>query len=341
MLVALAGGVGAARFLRGLVDVVDPTDVVAVVNTGDDDHFHGLHVSPDLDSVTYTLADANNLETGWGLAGETFATMDAIDRYGAPTWFRLGDRDLATHLFRTEALRGGATLTDATARIAAAWGVRSTLLPMSDDRIATRITVARDGGIPEMSDRERGIPGSSESWPERPGAKGTESGTVELAMQEWFVRERAEPPVVSVRFDGAEDSRPAPGVLEAIDAADTIVVCPSNPVISIGPILAVPGVRDALVRRRDRVVGVSPIIGGRPVRGPADRLMGPLGIEVSCVGVARAYRDFCAALVIDGTDATHASAVDALGVRSVVADTLMRDARVAAALARDTLAAVA
>ena len=311
MLVALAGGVGAARFLRGLVDVVDPTDVTVVVNTGDDDHFHGLHVSPDLDSVTYTLADANNLETGWGLAGETFATMDALDRYGAPTWFRLGDRDLATHLFRTEALRTGATLSEATARIGAAWGVRSALLPMSDDPIATRITVARDGR------------------------------TEELAMQEWFVRERAEPPVVSVRFDGADDARPAPGVLEAIAAADTIVVCPSNPVISIGPILAVPGIREALVARRDRVVGVSPIIGGRPVRGPADRLMGPLGIEVSCIGVARAYRDFCAALVIDGTDAAHASAVDAVGVRAVVADTLMRDARVAAALARDTLAAVA
>jgi LPPG:FO 2-phospho-L-lactate transferase len=311
MLVALAGGVGAARFLRGLVDVVDPADVTVVVNTGDDDRFHGLHVSPDLDSVTYTLADANNPETGWGLAGETFTTMDALDRYGAPTWFRLGDRDLATHLFRTEQLRGGATLTDATARIAAAWGVRSALLPMTDDPVATRITVARDGAA------------------------------IELPMQEWFVRERAEPPVLSVRFEGADAAQPAPGVLAAIDTADTIVVCPSNPVISIAPILAVPGIREALVRRRDRVVGVSPIIGGRPVRGPADRLMGPLGIEVSCVGVAHAYRDFCSALVIDSTDAQHASAVDAVGVRAVVADTLMRDARIAAALARDTLAAVA
>lgn len=311
MLVALAGGVGAARFLRGLVDVVDPAAVTVIGNTGDDDRFHGLYVSPDLDSVTYTLADANNPETGWGLAGETFTTMDALDRYGAPTWFRLGDRDLATHLFRTDQLRRGATLSATTACITAAWGVRSTLLPMTDDPVATRITVAR----------------------------GTE--TLELAMQEWFVRERAEPPVVSVRFAGADTARPAPGVLAAIEAADTIVVCPSNPVISIGPILAVSGIRDALVRRRDRVVGVSPIIGGRPVRGPADRLMGPLGIEVSCVGVAKAYRDFCSVLVIDSTDAQHANAVDAVGVRAVVADTLMRDARVAATLARDTLAAVA
>ncbi|HZP31484.1 MAG TPA: 2-phospho-L-lactate transferase [Acidimicrobiia bacterium] len=312
MLTALAGGVGAARFLRGLVEVVDPGAVTAVVNTGDDDEFHGLWVSPDLDSVTYTLADAHNPETGWGLAGETFRTIGALERYGVPTWFRLGDRDLATHLYRTQRLRAGATLTEATAEIAAAWGLRSRLLPMTDDRVATRITVREPSGH-----------------------------EVELAMQEWFVRHRAEPPVVAVRFEGAERARPAPGVLEALESAETIVVCPSNPVISIGPVLAVPGIRDVLVRRRDRVVGVSPIVGGRPVKGPADRLMGPLGIDVSCIGVARAYRDFCSTLVIDATDAADAPAVDALGVRAVVADTLMRDARVAAALAREALAAVA
>jgi LPPG:FO 2-phospho-L-lactate transferase len=323
MLAALAGGVGAARFLRGLVDVVDPADVTVVVNTGDDDEFHGLWVSPDLDSVTYTLADAHNPETGWGLAGETFTTMAALDRYGAPTWFRLGDRDLATHLYRTERLRSGATLTETTAEIAAAWGLACRLLPMTDERVATRITV-----------REPRADGSG---------VGSEPAMqeVELAMQEWFVQRRAEPPVVGVRFDGAERARPAPGVLDALEAADTIVVCPSNPVISIGPVLAVPGIRDVLVRRRDRVVGVSPIVGGRPVKGPADRLMGPLGIDESCVGVARAYREFCSTLVIDATDAADAAAVDALGVRAVVADTLMRDARVAAALAREALAAVA
>jgi LPPG:FO 2-phospho-L-lactate transferase len=312
MLTALAGGVGAARFLRGLVDVVDASELTVVVNTGDDDEFHGLHVSPDLDSVTYTLADANNPETGWGLAGETFATMDAIERYGAPTWFRLGDRDLATHLFRTERLRAGESLSEVTGRITRSWDLRARILPMSDDPVATRITVRRDDGSAE-----------------------------ELAMQEWFVRERAESAVVSVRFDGAADARPAPGVLAALQDAETILVCPSNPVISIGPILAVPGVREALVRRRDRVVGVSPIIGGRPVKGPADRLMGPLGIEVSCVGVAHAYRDYCSTLVIDAADASHAPEIEALGVHAVVTDTLMRDARVAAALARDTLAAVA
>jgi LPPG:FO 2-phospho-L-lactate transferase len=312
VLVALAGGVGAARFLRGLVQIVSPDDVTIVVNTGDDDWFHGLLVCPDLDTVTYTLAGAENPETGWGLTGETFVAMAALERYGLPTWFRLGDRDLATHLYRGERLRAGATLSTIAAEIAGAWGVRSRLLPMSDDRVATRIdTRAADGSVSE------------------------------LRMQEWFVRERAEPPVVAVRFEGVARSTPAPGVLDALETADTVIVCPSNPVISIGPILAVPGVRDALRRRRDRVVGVSPIIAGAPVKGPADRLMAPLGMEVSCVGVARVYRDFCAALVIDARDAARTGEVEALGMRAVVADTLMRDARVAAALARHTLDAVA
>jgi len=312
VLAALAGGVGAARFLRGLVQVVAPEDITVVVNTGDDDWFHGLLVCPDLDTVTYTLAGAENPDTGWGLAGETFAAMDALDRYGAPTWFRLGDRDLATHLYRDERLRSGAPLSTIAAEIAAAWGVRSQLLPMSDDRVATRIDVrAGDGSV------------------------------TELRMQEWFVRERAEPQVAAVHFEGVDGAAAAPGVLETLASAETIVVCPSNPVISIGPILAVPGVRDALRRRRDRVVGVSPIIAGAPVKGPADRLMDPLGMEVSCVGVARAYRDFCSALVIDAGDAARAAEVEALGVHAVATDTLMRDARVAAALARNTLDAVA
>jgi LPPG:FO 2-phospho-L-lactate transferase len=312
VLVALAGGVGAARFLRGLVQVVPPGDITVIVNTGDDDWFHGLLVCPDLDTVTYTLAGVENPETGWGLTNETFATMTALERYGLPTWFRLGDRDLATHLYRSERLRAGASLSRIAAEIGNAWGVASRLLPMSDDPVGTRIDVrAPDGSVSEAR------------------------------MQEWFVRDRAEPPVVAVRFEGAERARPAPSVLEAIDGAEKIVVCPSNPVISIGPIVAVPGVREALRRRRDHVVGVSPIIAGAPVKGPADRLMAPLGMEVSCVGVARAYRDFCSALVIDAGDAGRAAEVEALGTRAVVADTLMRDARVAAALARHTLDAVA
>jgi LPPG:FO 2-phospho-L-lactate transferase len=304
--------VGAARFLRGLVRVVPPADVCAIVNTADDETFYGLYVSPDLDSVTYTLAGASNPAQGWGLEGETFATLDALDRFGLPTWFRLGDRDLATHLYRSVRLDAGLSLSAVTREISAAWGVETHLVPMTDDRVQTRITVTGDDG-----------------------------GTRELAMQEWFVRERSEPPVVSVHFDGAARAAPAPGVLDALSAADTIVICPSNPIISIGPILAVPGIRDALVARRDRVVAVSPIVGGAPVKGPADRLMAPLGVDVSCVGVAQAYRDFAGTLVIDAVDRDRAGDVDALGVRAVVADTIMASPEIAAALARETLASVA
>ncbi|MEO6468022.1 MAG: 2-phospho-L-lactate transferase, partial [Acidimicrobiia bacterium] len=298
--------------LRGLVRVVDPASVTVIVNTADDDRFHGLNVSPDLDTVTYTLAGAEHPEQGWGLAGETFTAMDALDRYGADTWFRLGDHDLATHLYRTRRLDEGATLTEVTAEITAAWRVVPRVVPMSDDRVATRVTVRRPNGELEV-----------------------------LAMQEWFVRERSNPPVVAVDFAGASVARPGPDVLRALEDAETILVCPSNPVISIRPILAVPGIRDALIRRRERVVGVSPIIAGAPVKGPADRLMDPLGIEVSCVGVARAYAEFCGTLVIDSGDALRAAEVEAAGMRVVVADTLMRDARVAAALAQHTLDAVA
>jgi LPPG:FO 2-phospho-L-lactate transferase len=312
VLATLAGGVGAARFLAGLIRVVPADDVVAIVNTGDDDEFHGLHVAPDLDSVTYTLAGASNTVQGWGLEGETFATLDALARYDVPTWFRLGDKDLATHLYRTQRLRAGAPLSEVTREIATAWSIHAHLLPMTDDPVRTRITVRRDDGATE-----------------------------ELAMQRWFVGERAEPPVVGVRFEGADAARPAPGALEALRRADAIVICPSNPVISIGPILAVPGIRDLLVERRERVVAVSPIVGGAPVKGPADRLMAPLGIDVSCVGVARTYAEICSTLVIDAVDADRASEVEAAGVHAVVTDTMMRSPEIAAALAAETLAAVA
>jgi LPPG:FO 2-phospho-L-lactate transferase len=312
MLAALAGGVGAARFLNGLVRAVPPHDVVAIVNTADDEQFHGLHVSPDLDSVTYTLAGASNRAQGWGLEGETFTVLEALRRFDVDTWFGLGDQDLATHLFRTQRLDAGVPLSAVTDEIARAWGVEVRLLPMTDDPVRTRIEV-RD-------------------------ADGT---TRELAMQEWFVRERAEPPVAAVRFAGAAACRPGPGVLDAIRTGETVLICPSNPVISIGPILAVPGIRDALRDRRDRVVAVSPIVGGAPVKGPADRLMRPLGMEVSCVGVARAYAEFCHTLVIDAVDAEHAAAVEAEGVHALVADTMMHSPEIAANLARRALAAVA
>jgi len=311
VLAALAGGVGAARFLRGLVRVVPPHDVTAIVNVADDEEFHGLHVSPDLDSVTYTLAGASDDVQGWGLAGETFTVLDALDRFDVPTWFRLGDRDLATHLFRTVRLRAGEPLSAVTAQVAAAFAVRTRLLPVTDDRVSTRIAV------------------------EGP------SGTVELAMQEWFVRDRARPAVRAVRFEGASDALPAPGVLEALRTATAVIVCPSNPVISIDPILAIPGVREALRTRRDRVVGISPIVGGAPVKGPADKLMRPLGIDVSCVGVAAHYADFCGTFVIDATDADRRAEVEEQGVRAVVTDTIMQSPEIAAALAERALHAVA
>jgi LPPG:FO 2-phospho-L-lactate transferase len=307
MFVALAGGVGAARFLQGLVRVIPPEHVVVVGNTGDDEVFHGLHVSPDLDTVTYTLAGAVNPDTGWGLAGDTFRALETLARYGVPTWFRLGDADLATHLYRTDRLRSGATLSEVTAEIALAWGLKSRVLPMTDDRVATRIEV------------------------EGP------AGPLVMAMQEWFVRERAEPVVRAVRFEGTEEAEPAPGVLAALEEADGILLCPSNPVISIGPILALPGVRRVLASRRARVVGVSPIIHGATVRGPADRLMAGLGMEVSCVGVASTYADICGTLLVDALDAGRAPELEGLGVRPVVTPILMRDAAGAERLARAVL----
>jgi LPPG:FO 2-phospho-L-lactate transferase len=309
---ALAGGVGAARFLRGLVRAVPATDVVVVGNTGDDEVFHGLHVSPDLDTVTYTLAGAVG-PTGWGLADDTFRTLEAYARYGEPTWFRLGDADLATHLYRTSRLREGATLTEVTAEITLAWGVKARLLPMTDDRVATMIdTLPRDDWAP-----------------------------VSMAMQEWFVRERAQPLVAGVRFEGAAAARPGPAVLDSLAEADAVVLCPSNPVISIGPILALPGVRDVLRARRDNVVGVSPIIKGATVKGPADRLMAAAGIEVSCAGVASIYADICGTLLVDESDADRVADVEAHGVRAAVAPILMRDADGAAELARRALDLVA
>lgn len=307
-IVVLAGGVGAARFLRGLVHQVDPNEVIVIGNTGDDEIVHGLHISPDLDTVTYTLGNAVNPEAGWGLAGDTFHCMDALDRYGMPTWFRLGDNDLATHLYRSERLAAGSTLSEVTAEIATAWGIGVRLLPMSDDRVATRLEVADDG---------------ESRW---------------LAMQEWFVRERTQPSVTKVEFVGSDAARPAPEVIAAIEEAAAIVICPSNPVLSIFPILSVPGIKEALVRRRVHVVAISPIIRGGTVKGPADRVMRSLGMEASCVGVARAYSDICSRLIIDTLDATHANAVSAVGLEPMVMETLMDDLSAATALAGAAIA---
>jgi LPPG:FO 2-phospho-L-lactate transferase len=304
----LAGGVGAARFLAGLVQVVHPSDVVAVVNVADDLELHGLHVSPDLDTVTYTLAGQVDGERGWGLVGETWQAMEVLGRYGGTTWFNLGDRDLGTHLYRTQRLHDGAPLSTVTAEVARAWALALAVLPVTDDRVRTRVTLPDEGGI-------------------------------EVGFQEYFVQRHHAVPVSAVRFEGAEAARPGPGVLDAIAGGDPVVIAPSNPIVSIGPVLAVPGVRQAVEAARDRVVAVSPIIAGAALKGPADRLLTELGHEASVVGVARLYAPLAATLVVDEADAALAPAVEAEGVACVVAPTIMRGPAEAAALARVVLAA--
>ncbi len=306
MICALAGGVGAARFLRGLVEVVPPETVTAVVNTGDDTVLHGLHVSPDLDTVLYTLAGEVNPDTGWGLAGETWRVMESLERLGGITWFRLGDRDLATHCYRTQRLSEGAALHEVTAELCRAFEVGVHLLPMSDDPVRTHLRLL-DGP--------------------------------EVPFQEYFVRLRHEVAVAEVRFEGASAARPAPGVVAALEASDLVVVCPSNPVVSIGPVLAVPGLADRLRAARDRVVAVSPIVAGAALKGPADRLMRELGLDASVVGVARLYRDWVGTLVVDEADAALRDEVEAEGVRCLVAPTVMSSLERSAGLARAVVGA--
>ena len=307
MLVALAGGVGGARLLSGLVQVVDPAEVTAVVNTGDDMTLHGLHISPDIDTVVYTLAGVHNRSTGWGVATESWNVMDELERLGGETWFRLVDRDLATHLYRTQRLGEGARLHEVTTELARARGVEVRVLPMSDDAVRTRLVLAESAG-------------------------GVAAGT-EVAFQHYFVGLRHAVTVSSVRFDGVAEASPAPGVLDAIGEAEAVVVCPSNPVVSIGPILAVPGVRKALVARREQVVAVSPIVAGAALKGPADRLLVELGHESTVVGVARLHAEWVGTLVIDERDAHLKDAVEAQGVRAVVAPTIMSSPQVAGSLA--------
>ena len=305
MLAALAGGVGAARFLRGLVDVHPPGDVTAIVNTGDDVLLHGLHISPDVDTVIYTLSDDVNPETGWGLRDETWRVMDELQQRGGLTWFRLGDRDLATHLYRTQRLADGAPLSTVTSELARSRGLALRVLPMSDDRVETRVVVAGQ----------------------------------DIGFQEYFVHRQHAVAIDRVRFAGVEAASPAPGVLEAIASAAAVIVCPSNPIVSIGPILSVDGVRDAIAARRDHTVAVSPIVAGAALKGPADRMMSELGMEPSVVGVARLYAPIATTLVVDVADADRASEVEAEGMACVVTRTIMSGPAEAAALAREVLKA--
>ena len=311
--VALAGGTGAGKFLRGMVRIVPGDDLTIVLNVADDVVVHGLHVSPDPDSVTYWLGDVFDRARGWGRRDESFRATEELRAFGAPdAWFNLGDLDLATHVLRTSMLRDGATMSQIVSRIAARFGVGANLVPATDDRVETRID-AVDADTGERLD---------------------------LHFQEYWVQRRAADHVKAVRFVGMENARPAPGVVEAIGDADAIVLPPSNPVVSLGPILAVPGIREAVRARRAVVVGVSGIIDGAPLVGMADRLMPAVGLEVTAAGAAAAYEGLLGAWVIDERDRSLSDRIEATGVRVVVTDTVMRDDDAAARVASVMLDAV-
>jgi LPPG:FO 2-phospho-L-lactate transferase len=330
--------------LRGLAAVVGQGAITAVINTGDDLVMHGLYVSPDIDTVTYTLAGASNDETGWGMAGESWTVMEALKPFndasgpsGANlTWFNLGDRDLATHLFRTGRLAAGAKLSEVTAEVARRFGVGARLVPMTDSPVGTRVSVEASGPLSPLGGLgTRGAPAG------RPTEEAPGTGLVEIGFQEYFVGLRHGVDVKNVRFDGIELARPAPGVIEAIETAEIVVICPSNPIVSIGPVMAVPGIADAVAARRDDVVAVSPIIAGKALKGPADRMLATLGHQVSVVGVARLWAPFAAALVVDEADSELSAEVEAEGMRCIVTPTVMSGPTEAANLARTVLGASA
>jgi LPPG:FO 2-phospho-L-lactate transferase len=301
---ALAGGVGASKLLLGLYGVMDPRDLTVIVNTGDDIALHGLKISPDLDIVTYTLAGIVDAAKGWGYRGETFHALKRLAAFGRVNWFNLGDRDLATHIHRSAMLAEGKLLSDAAEAIRLALGVKSRILPMSEQPVPTMIDTAEG----------------------------------ELHFQEYLVKRRAEPVVRGIRFAGADKARPAGGVLEAIRDADRILICPSNPLISIGPILAVPGIREALRARKEKVIAVCPIVGGKSLKGPSDKMLAELGHEPSALGVAKLYADFTGTFVIDPADTTQAEGIRKLGMKVEVVPTVMKTQTQKRKLARLLLA---
>ena len=303
MICVLTGGTGGAKFVDGLRQVIPPEQITMVVNTGDDLLWWGLYVSPDIDSITYVLSGLLSRERGWGVKGDTFLCLQAMGQLGEPTWFHTGDRDLAVHLLRSRLLAEGKTLSQATATICDKLGVKARILPMSDSRVETRV--------------------------------GTPTG--ELSFEEYFVQRWYQDPVNSVRFAGASDAEPAPGVIEAIVSADAVIIAPSNPITSIGPILSVPGVREALRSARGKVAAVSPIIGNAPVAGPAGILMTAQGLPCSIAGVAKAYEDFLDLLICDTRDVRPAEALRKSGLRVQCTQTIMRSAEDRAALARTVL----
>ncbi|MGH7370150.1 MAG: 2-phospho-L-lactate transferase [Candidatus Methylomirabilaceae bacterium] len=303
MIVALAGGIGASKLLLGLSHVLDAADLTVIVNTGDDFVLHGLTICPDLDTTAYTLGGVADLERGWGVDGDTFSALSWLRRYGREAWFQVGDRDLATHLHRTALLREGRTLAEVTDRIRRSLGVRARILPMTNALVSTIV----------LTDRGP------------------------TALQEYLVRDGAKPAVRGISFDGVVRSRPAPGVLEAIETCQGVILCPSNPIISIGPILSVPGIRDALRTTGTPVVGVSPVVGGRSLKGPTDKLLAGLGYDVSALSVARIYQDLLDLFIIDRVDAELIPAIEALQVRVRAAAAVMGNLEAKISLAKETI----
>ncbi len=290
LITALAGGVGAAKFLQGLVQVVPENEVTVIVNTGDDIELYGLHISPDVDIIMYTVAGIVDEEKGWGIRSDTFHCLETLQKYGQETWFRLGDKDLATHLQRTLLMKKGLKLAEVTAELCRRLRVNVKIIPMTNDRFATRIV--------------------------------TDNGTVHF--EEYLVKKGAQDKVLNIVLDGAETAEPAPGVIEAIHESDQIIVCPSNPLVSIGTILSVKNVRTALRETKARVAAISPIVGGKPIKGPADRLMEGLELEVSAYSVAELYRDFLDVFIVDQADAADKKRIEGLGMSVVVTNTVMR-----------------
>ncbi|MGQ4914162.1 MAG: 2-phospho-L-lactate transferase [Candidatus Asgardarchaeia archaeon] len=291
MIVVLAGGVGAARFLEGLVRVVPPKDIFVVVNTGDDEEFFGLRVCPDFDIITYTLAGLVDPEKGWGIKGDTFNCLDMLSRYGYETWFLLGDRDLATHIHRTHLLKKGYTIFEIAEDIRKRLGIECQIAPMTNEFVKTKV-ITKEAG--------------------------------ELDFQVYFVKRRTQDTVIEVKFQNIEKAKPAPGILDAIESADGIIISPSNPIVSIGPILAIRGIRDALQSTEAKIVAISPIVGGKTIKGPADRMLQSLGYDVSPVGVAELYKDFLDVMIIDTIDAECKKKIEALGIKAIITNTIMK-----------------
>ena len=290
MITVLAGGVGAARFLQGLVKIIPEEEITVIVNTGDDIQLHGLHISPDLDIVTYTLTGIVDEEKGWGINQDTFHCLEMLKRYGHETWFNLGDKDFATHIYRTYLLKQGLSLSEITNRISQALGLRLQIIPMTNDKFETRIVT--DEGI--------------------------------LHFQEYLVKRHAKGNVINVLFEGSEEAKPALGVIDSILNASLIIVSPSNPIVSIGTILSVNSVRDALRKTKAKVVAITPIVGGAPIKGPADKLMKGLGLEVSAYSVARLYQDFLDFFILDYADRNEKERIEQIGLQVIVANTIMK-----------------